>query len=340
METTETNTNAGQDLSKLELCITQYDILQRIARFSQAFDLFNLAQTSTTAKCSILGSMEGWKILESKCKCDGFGVYYRNYLQDSADIGPFEHLDKLVCGSDDESIESRPCGKCKLKCCDTCRIHAVYSTRFGFDDGEHRYSIQGGYFFTSAMASRFEPADLDRSAKVWTHTPQIKHDEGIIHLYYPVSRPGFPLYRADTGPVRVEDSINVDHGSTRAQGGHLDLVAKGRERWTCKKCAVEDGPGAKEISSSDVARQALVEWREERIPTCDCTLKKRFLDRWLCLRCYIGENEEDKADESHGRLFGYGRRTCKCGVDFKNPAKNLVLCAWCGGKIVAYDTRS
>jgi hypothetical protein len=62
------------------------------------------------------------------------------------------------------------------------------------------------------------------------------------------------------------------------------------------------------------------------ITTCQCTLRKRFLDRWLCLRCY--EDEEKTAKSSKGPCSRNHMGMCRCG-----KAACHVLCLWCWGEV-------
>lgn len=58
---------------------------------------------------------------------------------------------------------------------------------------------------------------------------------------------------------------------------------------------------------------------------CDCTLKKGFLDRWLCMPCYWTEAEK----ESDPELQDSGA----CGAHFHSIISGncMFLYGWCGG---------
>tara|TARA_R110002003_G_scaffold814_6_gene21576 strand:+ start:5799 stop:6878 length:1080 start_codon:yes stop_codon:yes gene_type:complete len=78
----------------------------------------------------------------------------------------------------------------------------------------------------------------------------------------------------------------------------------------------------------------------EGLVSCSCTLRKRFLDRWLCLQCYVKEHKADIELEKHNvrdRITGHiHSRTCRCGVTITADDDHVVICNWCKG-VIAYD---
>ncbi|KAF2473647.1 uncharacterized protein BDR25DRAFT_311859 [Lindgomyces ingoldianus] len=108
--------------SKLEFCLTQYDILQRIARHSTSIDLFRIAWASKTAWRSIRKTDERWQNLTDRNRCCGFGVRYRKqdiYCEVSIGNLVYDPSIAAVCGGDpNESMDSKLCVSCKSMVCD------------------------------------------------------------------------------------------------------------------------------------------------------------------------------------------------------------------------------
>jgi hypothetical protein len=72
---------------------------------------------------------------------------------------------------------------------------------------------------------------------------------------------------------------------------------------------------------------------------CSCTLRKRFLDRWVCIPCYFEEEKADLVmrcrsvvddDSAHGHHHVCGA----CEADFPDDSEPKVLCNWCKGEII------
>lgn len=75
--------------------------------------------------------------------------------------------------------------------------------------------------------------------------------------------------------------------------------------------------------------------RESTPARCRCTLRSRFLERWLCIGCADHEQHEDED------LFGvnnplYGGSICPCGkeMDWVNSASYKIICRWCKGEVL------
>jgi hypothetical protein len=91
----------------------------------------------------------------------------------------------------------------------------------------------------------------------------------------------------------------------------------------------------KEVKCSECTRAQ----KQQPVPPCSCTLRKHFLDRWLCIPCYVKEDEIAKArmkslwvvhDDGHGH-----HHLCGCGKELGGSLSNsTVVCSWCNGEIV------
>jgi hypothetical protein len=83
----------------------------------------------------------------------------------------------------------------------------------------------------------------------------------------------------------------------------------------------------------------------DTVEYCECTLRKRFVDRWACIRCITRECAHDAeyakkhlCSETLGMTDGELQASrleavCECGKAIAR-SKLRVLCSWCGGKVL------
>ncbi|KAF1950115.1 hypothetical protein CC80DRAFT_364123, partial [Byssothecium circinans] len=262
--------------------LAQYGLLVVIASNLYPQDLYALAATSKSTYKAIFSSKESRTNLLSKMQCAGLGVAIRNALhKKSVYFDQYNCTEFIQCGARDTtgSIESRPCSSCARMTCNECRIHCVYGSIEQQPDEPDDLSEFSGFALLSAPEMRvLTPA----------HMPTDKVDSVIgdpgsnaIMPTMPYHDQGFldtPLESNRAAKIQSVDSIlDFDLGlgqlslSTTSAEPHPSPVtqafwdvSEGRKRWTCLHCTV-------------------------RSPPCHCTLRKQFLDRWLCLPCYQDE---------------------------------------------------
>ncbi|KAF1846425.1 uncharacterized protein K460DRAFT_286338 [Cucurbitaria berberidis CBS 394.84] len=88
-----------------------------------------------------------------------------------------------------------------------------------------------------------------------------------------------------------------------------------------------------------VCQHCFEEHQKQQLPPCSCTLRSRFLDRWLCLPCYEKEKTSDMEISNRVELEDHGdhshiiSRTCGCGAKLSLGTDLEVMCNWCKGAI-------
>jgi hypothetical protein len=152
-----------------------------------------------------------------------------------------------------------------------------------------------------------------------------RHDQGRLHI---------PLNIGAMGdPEPMERILDLDLGTRhfikplgRTQypySGHqivsfLNMIVNKRKDLACPSCYRE--------------RQ------KKCVAPCSCTLRKRFLDRWVCASCYIKEDSADEDLRCHVPVadeLGQGHsHVCGCGADLATEERPKIMCNWCKGEIV------
>lgn len=197
------------------------------------------------------------------------------------------------------------------------------------DSGLDQRRWWAGYYFLNPTAvAVYPPKNSDGSA--W-HLPVKemlpRHDQGRVHI---------PLEIGALGdPEPIEPILDLDLGiyqfiSPRGRTQYpysgnnivsfLDLTVNKRKDLACPSCFLE--------------RQ------NQGVVPCSCTLRKRFLDRWLCMHCYIEEISVDEQLRCHVPIaaeVGQGHiHVCGCGTEFTPDIRPKVMCNWCKGEIEGF----
>ncbi|KAH7356098.1 hypothetical protein BKA66DRAFT_428841 [Pyrenochaeta sp. MPI-SDFR-AT-0127] len=77
--------------------------------------------------------------------------------------------------------------------------------------------------------------------------------------------------------------------------------------------------------------------QEEPLRTCSCTLRKRFLDQWICVPCYKMHYESDanvgKCMNHNYNRTGANSCKCRCGATLDEYTEYDAICNWCEGWI-------
>jgi hypothetical protein len=116
-------------------------------------------------------------------------------------------------------------------------------------------------------------------------------------------------------------------------GDRLSIKAKGRTAGALDASAITDpfdiivGRRLKRLctdcSTAEVTRR------------CECTLRKHFLDRWLCIECYVEEVDRNQFTDPSFASFGSSRLVCGClNVFDPMTTSPKIICKWCGGEVI------
>ncbi|KAH7116137.1 hypothetical protein B0J11DRAFT_444025 [Dendryphion nanum] len=307
--------------TRIKICplikiLTQYGLLSCIASYLVPRDLFALAATSKAALEAIFPRPESRKSLLKKTLCEGKGIAIRvSHHQKSPFFYTFDCKESVQCGTQADGIEVRPCSRCNTNTCDECRIHCVYqSIHLPAEEPDELDAFSGFALLHSHEMGILSEAHLNLEAAPWTEFRN--HDQGYLDL--PLTSSVF------AAPVNIEELINVDLGSrpltiTYSSGTpHPSPVIKAfweiteqRKRSLCEKCF----------------DQQSLKGRCSR-SRCRCTLKGRFLNRWLCLGCF--QEEEKQLKSSTLGIGGFNPTKCGCGTEL-NENTTKTVCLWCCG---------
>ncbi|KAF1833011.1 hypothetical protein BDW02DRAFT_570512 [Decorospora gaudefroyi] len=297
----------------------QYGLLETIVSNLCPDDLKALLSCSKSMHQTLVprpGSLEN---LLRKLTCSGRGVRIRNKRHKKSRWYDVEYI---PCSTVNPQTEVHACVNCKVSTCDECRIHCVYQSMFEHPNQEDELPYVSGFVLLSApeipilslhqIAPDYDVAEwLDPSDP---STGQIGpyHDQGFIDV---------PYESVSFGPPEcVKDILDLDLGQyTLAGSAHshvadpsptleaLHHVTEQRKRIFCDACLppqLADRQGSSQTT------------------LCRCTLRGRFLGRWLCLRCY--ETEEASMLTAYCDHF----KQCGCGEQVGNT-----VCLWCFGTV-------
>lgn len=242
--------------------------------------------------------------LASKIMCSGRGLQIRKKLHQPL-YENFTVFDRCGGNGNSSEIESRPCVDCRVITCNECRVHAVYQSLIEKPCPGSEDHWWAGYTFGFFGPTRLLPTSFlassegHKQAESWNNSTERKipqHDKGYICI------PFHSRYAAK--PESVDNILDRDlglRGILTPMGPCIDrlipfeitepfnVVARGRLDIFCKSCS-------KDFNFTT---------------RCQCTLRQRYLDRWLCLDCYI-TNECPNSDEN----IAYNRKlefSCPCG---------------------------
>jgi hypothetical protein len=271
--------------------------------------------------------------LLTKTLCPGKGMFLRSLAHCPCAMRSF-HL-TMGCSGEGFPATTKPCTKCGVNTCDECRIHVLYQVGTevpGLDN--HRW--WAGYFFLhKAALSIYPPKQGDIGA--WYLPPGTNmplHDQGRFHA--PLQVTGV----ADPEPIDRTLDINLGRHYITPRGrtefpysgwstiGFLHHIGKMRREYACLACYREEE-----------AHQG------QQLSPCSCTLRKRFLDRWLCISCYVKEaladeevfrRKEVEIFNGHEHIASW---SCRCGTKLTPDCEHRIICNWCKGCIDRHATQ-
>lgn len=298
----------------------QYGLLEMIISNLYPDDLLALLLCSKVTHEAIVprpGSLEN---LLGKLKCSGRGVQIRNKRHKKSNFFyAYDCTEFIKCGAKESDTECRPCARCKVSTCDECRIHCVYQSIYETPCDEDELPNFSGFILLSPLEIPIlSPHHMasDDAGSQWQdpsnspHAPY--HDQGFIDVPFEEDSFGLPesvenLLELDLGnhTLAASASSSVAHPSPVLRA--LYRTTEQRKRWFCNECLPSD------VIQSRKGLQA---------SQCQCTLRNRFLDRWLCLRCY--EAEEYNLDTA----FADQKERCACGRQ-----DGIKTCLWCWGEV-------
>ncbi|KAF2661060.1 hypothetical protein K491DRAFT_506178 [Lophiostoma macrostomum CBS 122681] len=297
--------------------LAQYAILESIMSRLFPNDLYALAGTSRAAYDTLFQRPESRTNLLKKMQCDGSGISIRKRChRKSKYFYEFNCTELAACGTrnTEQDVESRSCVACGATTCDECRIHCVYQSVFQPPDESDELPNYSGFVLLDGIEMGIlSPAHLGVEVDVEWTLPC--HDQGYLDI---------PLESDHwAAPETIKNIIDLDLGTYAFRSSDSDIphpspvigafwnVSNDRQRKYCVGCF----KGAKSRAKSQaVGTDSL----------CHCSFRSRFLDRWLCLRCYQRENHSIKTvPRSDG---------CICGQPL-DSATCRTLCLWCYGEV-------
>lgn len=304
----------------LLVALREYGLLENILSCLCPDDLLALLLCSKSIHQTLLPQSGSLENLLGKLRCSGKGVRIRRERHvKSSFFYAYECSEYVECGAIDGSAESHPCENCKITTCNECRIHCVYQSIFERPcDDDELPNYSGFIMLSPSEVPILSPHHLgdDPAAPQWQApspgTVPPYHDQGLIDV---------PLEEESFGPPEsVDDFLDLDlgthtfAGSVSSNVAHpspvlrtLYQTAEGRKRRFCDKHLPPGIPKQREDSS---------------VYRCECSLRRRFLDRWLCLRCY--EKEEITLSHTYADHVAH----CCCG-----STRCREICMWCFGEI-------
>ncbi len=316
----------------------QYGLLQSIVSSLRPSDLFALMLSNKTIYNAIFPRPESLENILGRLCCSGKGVEIRKKVHKK--LPPIEGYvctENVLCASEttDRNVLTKPCIRCKLNTCDECRIHCTYQSycETSGESDELPY-FSGFVLLEEAEVPILSPGHLNEeitaAVQPWKN-PSIDqvapyHDSGFLDVPFNDDATAPPEYIPDILDLTLGQNSLATYPTT----SHIPYpspvlralcqVVEGRKIPTCHSCVRTQGS----ISTDSTDSPTVLEIGG--LNPCRCTLRNRVLERWLCLRCFVKE-EEVLANASQ-LLPNSTSDMCDCG----NYADH-VLCMWCMGEI-------
>jgi hypothetical protein len=334
--------------------LQQYGLFEAIVTNLCPDDLLALALVCKASHQAIFPQPGSLDNVLSHLSCSGRGIEIRNRCHVKSNFfSEYDCTEYVHCGSTEcqRNIESRPCVKCKVNTCNECRIHCVYQTIYETscdpDDPAELPNFSGFVLLEPLEQPILSPHHLnpgDATALPRWENPAASdqgpyHDQGHLDVALQSN--------ASAAPEYIDTIIDLDLGqhSFAALSEHsryfgspspvllpFAQVAEQRKVFLCEDCFASHapkGPSALKPPSRPLAWLPRAE-STETIAPCHCTMRKRFLDRWLCLRCY--EQEGSAVSDFIGLAPPKWTGQCRCGLHARH-----ILCLWCWGEVLEID---
>ena len=312
------NTSANSLLHLTAQC----PIMERIVAHLRPKDLVPLAQTCKSIHADLKFDRSNNKAnLLTKTLCPGHGIKTLRALRDRPREGNFSTFDECAGEDDGLDIETRPCVRCRVNTCDTCRIHVTSQTLVE-DPGLTGYRWWAGYVLAYPTVIRLFPPDDGADYDAWnaplaSFRPQ--HDKGHVGL-------NFDSYAVGE-PESLDFVLNTDLG---------------RASFPLPKDASIFAIGTRDVLAP---LWPMIEQRLNRLCTGSCcpkakpikrchwTLRKHLVDNWTCVQCHT---KKDEKEYSIVKMRGFPLVSCTCGniIDFDDPETSSAICNWCKGELI------
>jgi len=304
--------------------LQEYGLLENILSNLCSDDLLALLLSSKSIHETIVPQSGSLENLLGRLRCSGKGVKIRRKRhRKSCFFDTYKCTEHVSCGATQDGVEAQPCVKCKVTTCNECRIHCVYQSIFEKPcEYDELPNFSGFVLLSSSEVPILSPHHLaiDQSEPQWQEPTAglvaPHHDQGFLDI---------PCDEDSYGPPEcVEHLLDLDLGQHTLAGVEsssvaapspvlkaLHRVTEQRKRWFCDACL----PPA-----AEKRRQGC------QPNMCQCSLRSRFLDRWLCLRCYEAE------EAALATTFSNHIQHCSCGQQAGSE-----VCLWCWGNIMRPD---
>jgi hypothetical protein len=285
----------------LAVIFREYGLLETILAGLGPDDLLALLLSSKAIHQALVPRSGSLENLLGKLHCSGRGVNIRNERhKKSTFFYTYECKDYVQCSATVKGrcVETRPCVKCRVATCDECRIHCVYQSNF--ENSCDTPILSPHHLAPDEATPRWQDPSIGLAEPY--------HDQGFIDA---------PFEDDAFGPPEdVRALLDIDLGRHELAGSALSNVldpspvlralhqaTEQRKRRFCNTCLPPD----------------LAQRRQTAQPAlCQCTLRKQYLDRWLCIRCY--EIEE----AAIAKVYPEHHQQCSCGQQLGD-----VTCLWC-----------
>ncbi|KAH8704433.1 hypothetical protein GQ44DRAFT_555391, partial [Phaeosphaeriaceae sp. PMI808] len=243
-------------------------------------------------------------------------------------------------------VETRPCVNCNVATCDECRIHCVYQSIYETssdpEDPAELPKFSGFVFLEPLEQPILSPYHLPLGNTTknpcWQNPITGKggpyHDQGYLDVPFDVD--------SSAPPECINDVLDLDLGqqslisiSEDSRYGTPSPVTwalcnppEQRKILLCDICFERQAPKGPLALRPSVPLHWLPKVSGTTpIKPCHCTLRSRFLKRWLCLRCYQAECSTI-SQWTTTTTKEPTTSTCRCGRDAHH-----VLCLWCWGEV-------
>jgi len=309
--------------------LAQYGLLAAIATNLFPKDLYALAATSKAAYRAIFTCHKSHANLLGKMACDGRGY---NLRQEYHDRSQDQHSCNTLawpfrCETSAPGAPTRPCSECNHMTCDECRIHCVFQATYKEPDADDEVPTMTGY----ALLSRHEMGILTPFAMGLDNRAQLEQQMAVGRTdpYHDMGYLEASL-TSDTyaNPESIEEIINFELGRN-------SLRLSGNSATPHPSSTVRPFWEITEDRKWSICRECVYEWRKIADDThCRCTLKKHFLDRWLCLPCYQKEIEQLREVVTPSAP-SKGTSACNNCGDRVLTDSLRTMCVWCLGESLA-----
>ncbi|KAF2261349.1 hypothetical protein CC78DRAFT_583785 [Lojkania enalia] len=305
-----TNKSSTQNC-RLTQILGQYGILQSIASHLFPKDLCSLAVSSKATYKAIFPRNESRISLLKLLKCDGRGIRIRGAShRKSHYFYDYECQEHALCGTEqvNRNVETQPCISCGVNTCDECRIHCVYRSIYQPpDEPDELPNFSGFALLSEPEMGILSPEHLGvKNAESWGLNPECQqtshHDQGILDIPLesnvyaaPISIDEIIDTNLGAGPLKFSFSSDSPHPSPVTKA-FWEITEK-RKRMLCQRCFD----------------------KRRTIGHCCCSLRERYLNRWLCLKCY------QKEEKIIAKLREPDPEECICGI----PIVSHSICLWC-----------